>query len=155
MMSRRPAKAAAPAWLALATAVVVLHGTQAWAQQGKQAWTATAVSSGLHSVGQPATVAYEPGPNVAAGSVITKIYADRDYVGAAHVQSSLCWGGTRHCVDIVGRSINTPAFNGLEARGPIYLVHRVRAWHGSHQPLYIKGNVTVWYSDAPSHGLPR
>lgn len=156
MTRLRPSKPGSVSRPALVVALfAVVYASHAWAEPGKRAWTAAAVSSGLHSLGQAATVAYNPGAKIPAGSVITKVYANRDYAGQADVQSSLCWGGIQRCVDIVGRSINTPAFNGLEAGGPIYLVHRVHAWHGSHQPLYVKGNVTVWYDDAPGQRQSR
>lgn len=115
---------------------------------GKQAWTLARSSPGLHSLQQVATVAYEPAHAVPAGSVIRQVYADRDYAGQADVHTSLCWNGTDRCVDIVGRHINTRAFDGLDAGRPMILVHRVTAWRGSRPPLYIKGNVTVWFGPA-------
>ncbi len=137
-----------PVALACAVVFAAAAGAPAAAQNaaGKQAWTQASTSTGLHSLEQAATVAYRPKPNaVPPGSVITQVYADRDYAGQAAVQTSVCWNGTGRCVDIVGRSINSRAFNGLDATQPMYLVHRVRAWHGSRPPLYIKGNITVWY----------
>jgi len=143
-------RAAPPARLVLAGAVLLAScAAQAWAQTGKHAWTQAAVSGGLHSLNHAATVAYQPTAHVPAGAVITQVYADRDYVGQADVQTSLCWNGTKHCVDIVGRSINTSAFNGLDAGQPMYLVHRARGWRGSRPPVYVKGNVTVWYARHP------
>lgn len=113
---------------------------------GSQAWTQSRVSAGLHSLQQVATVSYQPKPSlVPPGSVITHAYAHRDYVGQADVQTSLCWNGTEHCIDITGRSINTQAFNGLDAGQPMFLVHRVTAWRDSKPPLFIKGSVNVSY----------
>lgn len=134
----------------LALAASILLPTHTQAQTGKQAWTQAGVSPGLHSLGQAVSVTYRPASAVPPGSVISAVYADRDYFGQADVQTSLCWGGQQHCVDIVGRSLNSRAFQGLDARQPMLLVHRVRAWNGSHRPLYIKGNVTVWYGPPPS-----
>lgn len=131
--------------LALAALTLMTVGGPSWAQAGKQAWTKARVSSGLHSLDHAATVTYRPATAVPTGSVITQVYADRDYAGQADVQTSLCWGGTQRCVDIVGRSVNTRAFNGLDAAQPMFLVHRARAWRGSPKPLYVKGNVTVWF----------
>jgi len=115
---------------------------------GKQGWTQSRVSAGLHSLQQAATVAYQPPASVPPGSVITHAYAHRDYAGQASVQTSLCWGGFEHCVDITRRAINTRAFNGLDAGRPMYLVHRVTAWHGSTPPLFIKGSVNIGYGPA-------
>jgi len=113
---------------------------------GSHAWTQSRVSTGLHSLQQVATVSYQPTPSlVPPGSVITHAYAHRDYAGQADVHTSLCWNGTERCIDITGRSINTHAFNGLDAGQPMLLVHRVTAWRGSKPPLFIKGSVNVSY----------
>ena len=148
-MKRAALATAMCACLAMAASALLVSGDHAWAQSGgKLAWTQAGVSSGLHSLNHAATVRYSPS-DVPAGSVIAQVYADRDYIGQADVQTSLCWNGTQHCVDIVGRSINSRAFNGLDASQPMYLVHRARHWRGSRPPLYIRGNVTVWYQEQP------
>jgi len=117
---------------------------------GKQNWTQTRSSTGLHSLDQAATAIYQPAPNaVPPGALITRVHARRDYVGQADVQTSLCWNGIDRCIDLIGRSLDAHAFNGLAADRPMYLVHRVRAWRGSSPPLYVKGTVNVWY------GLPE
>jgi len=150
-MSRRRHAALA---CALLYALSPTEPTVAQEAVGKQAWTQALASAGLHSLEHAATVAYRPAAgSVPAGSVITQVYADRDYAGQADVQTSLCWNGIERCVDIVGRSINSRAFDGLDAGQPMYLVHRVRAWRGSRPPLYVKGNVTVWYRSPPA-GAP-
>lgn len=119
---------------------------------GKQAWTHARVSPGLHSLNQAGTVIYQPAPHtVPPGSIITAVYADRDYAGQADVQTSLCWNGVDRCIDVPRRFVNTRAFNGLDASRPMYLVHHVRGWRGGRPPLYIKGNVSVWYG--PSNPL--
>lgn len=113
--------------------------------EDKRAWTQAGVSSGMHSLDQAATVTYKASVAVPPGATITRVYADRDYAGQAHVQTSLCWNGVSRCVDIVGRGLTTAAFKGLDATQPMYLVHRARSWRGTRPPLYVKGNVTVWY----------
>ena len=129
-------------------ALVMYAAVPAYAQEivGKQAWTQAAVSQGLHSLEQASTATYRPITAPPPGAVITQVYANRDYFGQADIQTSLCWGGLQRCVDIIGRSINSRAFNGLDARQPMYLVHRARAWRDSRPPVYVKGNVTVWYT---------
>lgn len=114
--------------------------------QGRLAWTRAATSTGLYRLDQPVTVAYAPArTQVPAGAVITHVHANRDYAGQADVQTSLCWNGTERCIDIMGRSVTTRAFAGLDATAPMHLVHRVTTWRGSRPPLFVKGNVTVWY----------
>ena len=138
--------------LAVATAILLTSGGSVLAGDGKaltgkQAWTQAAVSGGLYSPGQSRTVAHAPPENaVPAGARITKVYVDRHYAGNAAVQSSICWEGTTRCVDIVGRYINTDAFNGLDANRPISLVHRLESRNDGPMPLYIKSNVTVWFT---------
>ena len=137
--SARVGQALCAVWLA------TLAASATAADSHKHAWTQAAVSSGLHSLNHAATVLYRPAAAVPPGALITAVYADRDYFGQADVQTSLCWNGRERCVDITGRSINTRVFKGLDARQPMYLVHRARAWHGSHRPLFVRGTVTVWY----------
>lgn len=152
---RRGARRRPQGCAALFAASMMLWASAGAAQQatGKQAWTHAGTSTGLHGLHQPATVTYRPThTTVPAGSVITQVYADREYAGQADVHTSLCWNGLARCIDLVGRSINTRAFNGLDADKPMMLVHRVTAWRGSRPPLYVKGNVTVWYG-APA-GTP-
>ena len=145
--------AAARAYLVLAALALLAAGGQAGAQNGgKRAWTQANVSGGLHRLEHDATVAYRPpAGQVPPGSVITRVYADRDYAGQADVQTSLCWNGMDRCIGIAGRSVHTRAFNDLDAGQPMILVHRVKAWRGSGPPLYVKGNVSVWYEAGEAH----
>lgn len=131
-----------------AFAVLGLGGTAA-ANTGKQAWTQAQVSSGLHSLGHAATVIYRPAKPLPAGAVIIRLLADREFAGNADIQTSVCWNGLETCIDIVGRSLSTQAFNGLDAGRPVYLVHRARSWRGTMPPIFVKGNVTVWYQLMP------
>lgn len=132
---------------ALVAAVCVILGSGVAQAGGKQAWTHAATSAGLHNTGQVRTVNYAPRPDlVPPGAVITQVSADRQYAGNDAVQTSLCWNGQARCIDLTGRHINTQAFNGLDASRPMSLVHRLEARNGSPTPLYIKGNVTVWFS---------
>jgi len=125
------------------------------AASAKQAWTRAATSGGLHNAGQTRTVTYAPTLQwVPDGSRITRVYANRHYAGNASVQTSLCWDASTRCVDIVGGHLNTDAFNGLDASRPMTLVHRMIAPHGGPIPLYIKGNVTVWFTPPEARSEP-
>lgn len=116
---------------------------------GKQAWTQAAVSPGLHSLGHPATAVYRPSSSLPANAVITQVVADRSYHGNADIETAVCWNGLQTCVTLTGRSVNTKAFAGLDANKPVYLVHRARAWRGTVPPVFVQGNVTVWYHTNP------
>lgn len=135
--------------LATLAALLLACSAHINAQTSKHAWTANNVGTGLHSVNQAVTVTYRPLQNIPRGAVITQVVAAREYTGQADVQTSLCWSGTHHCVDIIGRSISTRAFNGQDASEPLYLVHRLRAQRDSPAPLHVKGSVTVWYEMPP------
>lgn len=147
----------------LTLAMFVLTGGGVWngaraggtgAQSGgTPAWTQARVSPGLHSLNQSATVVHQPATGVVPPrSIITAVHVDRGYAGDAEVHTSLCWNGIDRCVDVTRQSLNTHAFNGLDAGRPMHLVHRVTAWRGTRPPLYIKSNVSVWYAPASSGG---
>ena len=124
----------------------------AGATTGKQAWTRARTSPGLHSLHQTSTVTYEPkSPAIPASAVVTHVHANRHYAGQAQVQTSLCWDGLQRCIDFSGSSINTQVFRGLDASRPFHLVHRVAAWNDSPKPLFIQGNVTVWFALPATH----
>lgn len=115
-----------------------------------RAWTLDRVSQGLQAQGRAVTVVYEPGPldaAVPASARITQVYASRDYDSTAHVSTRLCWGSEQGpCVPLEGRSVETHAFDGRAARGPLLLVHRVEGWGSDHPPVFVRGTVTVWFS---------
>lgn len=135
---------------AAALAALTLAATgAAWA--GGRAWTRDRVSQGLQARDRPVVVLYAPGPRDPAASApasarITRVYASRDYDSTARVSTRLCWGSEQGpCVPLEGRSIETHAFDGRAARGPLLLVHRVEGWGGDHPPLFVRGTVTVWF----------
>lgn len=118
------------------------------------AWTLDRTSTGLQALGRPVVVVYAPksktSPQLTSNARITQIYASRDYEGLAQVSTELCWGSPKGlCVPLQGRHINTSAFSGKPANGPLLLVHRVDRWVGDHPPLFVRGTVTVWYADQP------
>src|SRR5690554_1736846 len=90
----------------------------------KQAWTQARTSPGLHRLHHDVVATYQAPARIPKGAVISQVYAHRDYVGQADVQTSICWKTTDHCVDITGRSVNTRSFEGMSAEGPMLLVHR-------------------------------
>ncbi|MFT0531729.1 hypothetical protein ACMHYJ_02700 [Castellaniella hirudinis] len=123
------------------------------AQAADAAWTLDRVSTGLQALGRPVAVAYAPAPGtlVPPTARITQVYAARDYAGRALVRTDLCWGSAQGpCVPLQGGHLNTRAFNGKPAGGPLLLVHRVEHWVTDHPPLFVRGTVTVWYADSPA-----
>lgn len=139
-------------WAGIALVMWLVAGP-AWAA-ADAAWTLDRTSIGLQAVDRPVIVIFAaparqqqavPGPR----SRITRVYASRDYEGQAQVLTQLCWGSTQGpCVPLQGRHINSDAFNGLSANGPMLLVHRVVRWVNDRPPLFVRGTVTVWYADS-------
>lgn len=132
----------------MAAAMLILAAAAAvWA--GDRAWTRDQVSQGLQAQGRAVSVLYEPGPRSPAVPVsarIAGVYASRDYNGTARVSTLLCWGSEQGpCVPLEGRSVETRAFDGRAASGPLLLVHRVEGWGNDHPPLFVRGTVTVWF----------
>ncbi|MGB3290886.1 MAG: flagellar protein FlhE [Burkholderiaceae bacterium] len=138
-------------------ALVCSHA--AWA--GDFSWTQDKVSAAISRADSEVVVIYEapggsaqrgsrrvdgpPGLDGAAGHAIKRVYAGRSYHGDAVVRTSLCWNGTQRCVPLEGGSVNTSAFNGLDASKPIYLVHKVLGKGPLPAPIYVKGTVIVWF----------
>ncbi|MHA3902487.1 flagellar protein FlhE [Castellaniella sp. WN] len=114
-----------------------------------QAWTRDRVGQGLQARGRAVVVLYGPGPRgpaVPASARITQVYASRDYDSSARISTRLCWGSEQGpCVPLEGRSVETHAFDGRAARGPLLLVHRVEGWGDDHPPVFVRGTVTVWF----------
>lgn len=121
---------------------------------GTHTWTQAKVSAAINYAGSDAVTVYAPAGSAAgkpaqgasaSGGRITAVQASRDYQGQARVQTRVCWNGTERCVPMTGQSLNTRAFNGLDAGKPIYLVHTVWGKGPLPGPLFVKGNVIVWY----------
>ena len=130
--------------------VVAMSLAAPLADAADSAWTRDVTSPGLQAAGRAVSVAFVPGPEdsrIAAGGRITRIYASRRYAGPAIVDTQLCWGSPQGpCVALRGPRVDSHAFDGRSAQGPLWLVHRVRAWGAGHPPVFIQGTVTVWFA---------
>lgn len=137
---------------------VMMHGARAAADL---VWTQAPASTLIPHPGATVVARYTPGasdPVVGAGTRITHVYARRDYADRVQLETSLCWGSAQGpCVALLGEQLDTRSFRGLDARGPILLVHRWKssaggpALAGSPQPLIVRGAVTVWYEPDAGH----
>lgn len=121
-------------------------------QAADLAWTLDQVSSGLESDRHPVISSFGVPPGqaaqVPADARITRVYAARNYAGSALLDTKLCWGSVQGpCISMQGSHLNSHAFDGLSARGPLLLVHSLRQWANDTGPLFIRGTVTVWYGD--------
>lgn len=124
----------------------------AWA--GDLAWTQDRTSAGLQSADRAVVVVYQPGrgnPPLPAGARITRVHASRNYDSPAQVRTQVCWASEQGpCVPLNGTQLDTRAFDGRPASGPMLLVHRVVRWGSGTPPLFVRGTVTVWYAVVPA-----
>lgn len=123
-------------------------------QAADYSWTARHTSTAITRINSPVSTLYQAGKaasQIPKGSVISLVYANRQYAGDATVHTQLCWNGNTRCVDMLGAHVNTQAFNGLDPSQPMVLVHTVANWGKSFPPLFVVGNVNVWYTPPPSH----
>lgn len=121
------------------------------ANAGDSTWTQDQVSGAINYQNVEVVTHYAPGARAAAippGSRITHVYASRSYAGNARIETSLCWNGASRCVPVNGSSINTHAFDGLDASQPMYLVHKAKGdkVRPLPNPVFVKGSVAVWYA---------
>lgn len=144
MMKKRLSQFALTAAVASVAALVL---PSSWAAAGG-AWSDTRTSPAIHALNTKVAVRYaaaQDGSELPRGARITQVHASRSYEGSAAVQTSLCWNGTVRCVPLSGPHLNTGAFEGLEADKPLYLVHSVSAWGAQYPPVFVPGNLIVWY----------
>lgn len=116
---------------------------------GDFSWNATGTSPALNYGGISVSTQYAP-PRPAAGGpgpqAISRVHAKLSYKSNVLVQTSLCWNGTERCVPVSGSSFNTNAFNGLDAGKPMYLVHTAPGKGPLPQPIFVRGEVIVWFT---------
>lgn len=114
------------------------------------AWTQVKTSAGLQTAGRSVSVVFVPGPNntVPTGARITRVHVSRNYAGSARIGTQVCWGApTGRCATVRGAQHDTHAFDGLPAQGPLWLVYRVEGWGASRPPLFVRGTITVWFTE--------
>jgi hypothetical protein len=135
---------------------VVRAPSEAAVGRAAYSWTADGASPAINYRGRPVVAPYLPkvvahshaqGRRSTEGRRITQVHASRSYAGNESLETALCWNGAQRCVPMVGSSINTQAFNGLDPLKPFYLVHTVVGTGALAHPLYVKGVVAVWYGD--------
>lgn len=119
-------------------------------------WTATATSAALTQQNHRVSTTYQPNKktlnSLPSDAKITQVYANRAYAGDALVRTQLCWNGNTRCINMDGQHLNTLAFNGLDPSKPMYLIHTVVSWGPSVPPVFVTGNVNVWFT--PSEVSP-
>ncbi|MEO6985041.1 MAG: hypothetical protein ABI155_06830 [Paralcaligenes sp.] len=112
-------------------------------------WTDTHTSRAISTLNTSVAVTYSHikfGTVIPPGSIITTASANQSYKGNAIVQTTLCWNGTEKCIPMLGSHLDTHAFDGLDPGKPMRLVHRVLSWGSSLPPLFITGNVNIWFN---------
>lgn len=148
-----------PALITLLSAVLTLvpwvHAHAAGAHAAVSLWDSTLVSPAINQRGLDIAVKYTPTARTAsfgATPVISRVHASFSYNSKARVSTRLCWNGVERCIAIKGQSINTSVFNGLDARKALYLVYSAAGEGALSPPLFIQGNVIVWFTvELPPH----
>lgn len=122
-------------------------------------WTATLTSPALTYQNRTVSSSYQPNVNaldrISVDAKITQVYANRTYAGDALIRTQLCWNGNTHCVNMDGQHLNTRAFNGLDPSKPMYLIHTVLSWGPSVPPVFVMGNVNVWFTPSDTTPLEK
>lgn len=114
------------------------------AHAGDFSWNVDAVSPAINYAGQQVVTTYAPTPP--PKSRVTAVHASRAYHGASAVQTALCFGKMDRCVPMSGSQMMTHAFDGMDAAGPVYMVHVVPGKGALPAPVFVKGSVVVWFS---------
>jgi hypothetical protein len=120
------------------------------AAAGDLSWTTDGVSPAINYAGRQVVATYSPRAN--PGSRVTAVHASRSYQGAAIVHTALCFGSTNTCVPMPAGQLMTHAFDGMDAAGPVYLVHEVVGKGPLPAPMFVKGSVAVWFSPPAAPG---
>lgn len=114
-------------------------------------WTQQKNSPVLYQSGTHAVTVLSPPPSSRAqqpvlGSQVVKVHVRRHVKGAAVVQSQVCWKTQVRCVPLVADTLETTAFNGAEAAGPVVVTHRVLGKGNLPGPVVIETGVIVWFT---------
>ena len=118
------------------------------------AWTQQAVSQGIVHPGRE-TITRIQVPVSAQGQVsggrVTRVHVQVDYPAAAFMQTQACWAGTGYCVAVHGHRLDTQAFKGQNARGPLLIVHTLLGNRPLPAPVFVKSTAIVWYEPHAAH----
>jgi hypothetical protein len=120
------------------------------AQAGDLSWNKDEVSPAINYAGRQIITTFAPAST--AVSRVTAVHASRSYQGTSSVQTALCFGSTDRCVPMSGPQLMTHAFDGMDAAGPVYMVHVVPGNGALPAPVFVKGSVVVWFSPPASPG---
>jgi len=120
------------------------------AHAGDFSWNKDGVSPAINYAGRHVVATYSP--TSTPGAPVTAVHATRSYQGTSIVKTVLCFGTVDKCVPMPGGQLMTHAFDGMDAAGPVYMVHQVMGKGALPTPVYVKGSVAVWFSPPASPG---
>lgn len=120
------------------------------AYAGDFSWNADTVSPAINYAERQVVTTYAPASPPL--SRVTAVHASRSYQGARIVQTALCFGTMDRCVPMSGSQMMTHAFDGMDAAGPVYMVHVVPGKGALPTPVFVKGSVVVWFSPPAAPG---
>lgn len=115
------------------------------------AWTQQAVSQGMVHPGRETTTRIQAPASAqakAGSGRVTRVHVQVHYPSAVFMQTQACWASTGYCVAVHGHRLDTQAFNGQNARGPLLIVHTLLGNRPLPAPVFVKSTAIVWYEPA-------
>ena len=128
-----------------------LAGTSGTTVAAQSAWTDQKVSLGIVHPGKETRTLLQV-PAASAGRTqgrVTRVDVSVDYPSSVILQTRVCWAQTSQCVPVNGHRLDTSVFNGLDARGPVYVINTLLADRPLPAPVFVKATVVVWYASGP------
>ncbi|MFT0545732.1 hypothetical protein ACMHYO_05155 [Allopusillimonas ginsengisoli] len=126
------------------TSFLLLSAAQA------QSWNGT-ITMQVASKQDPRTLAsFSPsqfGATVPVGSVISgvNVSVSGSQADMVSLRTFVCHNETTRCVQALGKSFYTQAFNGLDASKPIYVSHEIIVWGTTFPPVFLPTAAAVLY----------
>lgn len=114
----------------------------------ESAWTDQKVSLGIVHPGKETRTLLQV-PTALAGRTqgrVTRVDVSVDYPSSVVFHTRVCWAQTSQCVPVYGHRLDTSVFNGLDARGPVYVISTLQADRPLPAPVFVKATVVVWYA---------
>lgn len=115
------------------------------AAQASESWVQSQVSPSIFKLNKPISQKIDPPKQWQhRNDAIRRVDLQLTYHSNATVTSQLCLASSYQCVNIVGSTLSTDAFNDAAINSSFFLVHTVNRWNGADPNLFIKSSLIVW-----------
>lgn len=125
-------------WLACA-------GFSSLAQASQKTWLSKQTGPPLHAGATQRTQVFQPPRQPPVSGIITNVQIGFRYAGPAVLKTQLCHQRSGKCVPVYGSSLETSAFQGLDANSMFMLKHVLWSWAGPSSQLHIRSHLQVRY----------